>query len=131
MYVARQKKRLSTLDANPNTDVSKHTAQQTLLDMGLSDVTFLGLCSPSVPLPNTPKIVNDGIRLWRTFSWVTVGPLVLVEETMKFLDKLSISADHLYHCMVSVFPNGNDIFQQDSVPYQNAGLRYKCSKSIK
>ncbi|GFV76034.1 hypothetical protein TNCV_1456311 [Trichonephila clavipes] len=49
--------------------------------------------------------------LWRTFSWVTLEPLVLVEEAVEVVDYLSIIANQLQSYMASVFPTGIGIFQ--------------------
>ncbi|GBM16915.1 Transposable element Tc1 transposase [Araneus ventricosus] len=53
------------------------------------------------------------IMLWGTFSWVSLGPVVVVEQTMKAENYLNIIADQLHSYMVFVFPTGNRIFQQD------------------
>ncbi|GFV70318.1 DDE_3 domain-containing protein [Trichonephila clavipes] len=76
--------------------------------------------------------INDvGIMLWRAFSLKILGPLVLVEGTVKVVEYLSIIADQLYSYMASVFPTGNEIFQQDCVPCQKARIvleRYEKHK---
>ncbi|GBN73185.1 hypothetical protein AVEN_236880-1 [Araneus ventricosus] len=51
-----------------------------------------------------------------TFSWAALGPVVVVEQTMKAANYLNITADQLHPYMAFVFPAGNGIFQQDNVP---------------
>ncbi|GBM02420.1 Transposable element Tc1 transposase [Araneus ventricosus] len=58
---------------------------------------------------------GGGIMLWGTFSWAALGPIVVVEQTMKAANYLNIIADQLHPYMAFVFPTGNGIFQQDSV----------------
>ncbi|GFU43731.1 transposable element Tc1 transposase [Trichonephila clavipes] len=62
---------------------------------------------------------DGGIMLWRTFS---LGPLVLVEGTVKVVDNMSINADQLKPYMASVFLDGNGIFQQDIVSFQKGRM---------
>ncbi|KFM58856.1 hypothetical protein X975_26253, partial [Stegodyphus mimosarum] len=62
------------------------------------------------------------IMLWRTFSLAVLGPLVMVEQTMKDANYLSIIADNLYPYMVSVFPTGNRIFHQDNTSCHKAQI---------
>ncbi|GBL90541.1 Transposable element Tc1 transposase [Araneus ventricosus] len=50
--------------------------------------------------------------LWGTFSWAALGPVVLVEQTMKAANYLNITAYQLHPYMAFVFPTGNGIFQQ-------------------
>ncbi|GBM32651.1 hypothetical protein AVEN_89646-1 [Araneus ventricosus] len=52
-----------------------------------------------------------GIRLWGTFSWAALGPVVVVEQTMKAANYLNTIADQLHPYMAFVFPTGNGIFQ--------------------
>ncbi|KFM67043.1 hypothetical protein X975_03164, partial [Stegodyphus mimosarum] len=59
----------------------------------------------SPPPHCTAKASTTGIILWEMFSWVALGPLLVVEQTLKPVDYLSITADQLHPYMVSVFPN--------------------------
>ncbi|GBO46691.1 Transposable element Tc1 transposase [Araneus ventricosus] len=54
--------------------------------------------------------------LWGTFSWAALGPVVVVEQTMKAENYLSIIADQLHPYMAFVFLTGNGLFQQDNAP---------------
>ncbi|GBO35378.1 Transposable element Tc1 transposase [Araneus ventricosus] len=60
------------------------------------------------------------IMLWGTFSWATLGPIVVVEQTMKAANYLNIIADQLHPYMAFVFPTENGIFQQDNSSCHNA-----------
>ncbi|GBL74166.1 Transposable element Tc1 transposase [Araneus ventricosus] len=63
---------------------------------------------------------GGGIMLWGTFSWASLGPVVVVEQTMKAANYLNIIADQLHPYMSFVFPTGNGIFQQDNAPCHKA-----------
>jgi len=56
------------------------------------------------------------IMLSGTFSWASLGPMVVVEQTMNATEYLNIIADQLHPYMDSVFPAGNGMFQQDNAP---------------
>ncbi|GBO19053.1 Transposable element Tc1 transposase [Araneus ventricosus] len=58
---------------------------------------------------------GGGIMLCGTFSWAALGPVVVVEQTMKAANYLDIIADQLHPYMAFVFPTGNGI-QQDIAP---------------
>ncbi|GBM98327.1 Transposable element Tc1 transposase [Araneus ventricosus] len=60
--------------------------------------------------------------LWGTFSWAVLGPVVVVEQTMKAANYLNIIADQLHPYMAFVFPAGNGIFQQDNAPCHKARI---------
>ncbi|GBM89130.1 hypothetical protein AVEN_153753-1 [Araneus ventricosus] len=60
--------------------------------------------------------------LWGTFSWAALGPVVVVEQTMKAANYLNIIADQLHPYMAFVFPTGNGIFQQDNAPCHKARI---------
>ncbi|GBM26547.1 Transposable element Tc1 transposase [Araneus ventricosus] len=62
---------------------------------------------------------GSGIMLWGTFSWVALGPVVVVDQTMKAANYLNIIADPY---MAFVFPTGNGIFQQDNAPCHKARI---------
>ncbi|GFW86552.1 transposable element Tcb2 transposase [Trichonephila clavipes] len=62
------------------------------------------------------------IMLWGTFSWVFLGPVVVVEKIINATGYLNIIADQLHPYMASVFPAGNGMFQQDNNPYQKAKI---------
>ncbi|GBN83520.1 hypothetical protein AVEN_273983-1 [Araneus ventricosus] len=59
---------------------------------------------------------GGGIMLWEKFSWAALGPVLVVEQTMKSENYLNIIVDQLHPYMAFVFPNGNGIFQQDNAP---------------
>ncbi|GBM53193.1 Transposable element Tc1 transposase [Araneus ventricosus] len=65
---------------------------------------------------------GGGIMLWGTFSWAAMGPVVVVERTMKAVNYLSIIADQLHLYMEFVFPTGNRSFQQDNAPCHKARI---------
>ncbi|GFW43260.1 transposable element Tcb1 transposase [Trichonephila clavipes] len=44
----------------------------------------------------------------------------MIETSVKVVDSLSIIADQFHPHLAFVIPNGNGIFQQDSVPCQKA-----------
>ncbi|GBM79126.1 hypothetical protein AVEN_256242-1 [Araneus ventricosus] len=54
------------------------------------------------------------------FSWAALGPVVVVEQTMKAANYLNAIADQLHPYMAFVFPNG--IFQQDNSPCHKARI---------
>ncbi|GBN23482.1 hypothetical protein AVEN_91023-1 [Araneus ventricosus] len=69
-------------------------------------------------------------KWWRyyalgTFSWVALGPVVVVDQTMKAANYPNITADQLHHYMAFVFPTGNGIFQQDNAPCYKARIVLK------
>ncbi|GBN45984.1 Transposable element Tcb1 transposase [Araneus ventricosus] len=78
-------------------------------------------CSPLVQQVNT-QAGGGGIMLWGTFSWADLGPVVVVEQTMKAANYLIIIADQLHPYMAFSFPIGNGIFQQDSAPCHKARI---------
>ncbi|GBM12774.1 hypothetical protein AVEN_128449-1 [Araneus ventricosus] len=61
--------------------------------------------------------------LWGTFSWAALGPVVVVEQTMKAENYLNIIADQLHPYMAFVFPTG--IFQHDNAPCHKARIVLK------
>ncbi|GFX09605.1 transposable element Tcb1 transposase [Trichonephila clavipes] len=63
---------------------------------------------------------DGSIMLWETFSWASLGPMVVVEQTMNATGYLNIIADQLHPYMACVFPAGNGMFQQDNAPCQKA-----------
>ncbi|GBM32927.1 hypothetical protein AVEN_13295-1 [Araneus ventricosus] len=65
---------------------------------------------------------GGGIMIWGSLSWAAVGPVVVVEQTMKAVNYLNIIADQLHPYMAFVFPTGNGIFQQDNVPCHKASI---------
>ncbi|GBO39372.1 hypothetical protein AVEN_83601-1 [Araneus ventricosus] len=60
--------------------------------------------------------------LWGTFSWVALGPVVVVEQTMKAANYLNIIADQLHPYMAFVFPTRNGISQQGNAPCLKARI---------
>lgn len=64
--------------------------------------------SSSYTISNTQASCGD--VLWGTLSWVSLEPVVVVEQTMKATDYLNMTADHLHHSMLPVFRNGNEVF---------------------
>ncbi|GBN34478.1 Transposable element Tc1 transposase [Araneus ventricosus] len=65
---------------------------------------------------------GGGIILWGTLSWAALGPVVVVEQTMKAVKYLNIIADQLHPYMAFVFPTRNGIFQQDNAPCHKARI---------
>ncbi|GBM19806.1 Transposable element Tcb2 transposase [Araneus ventricosus] len=59
---------------------------------------------------------------WGTFSWAALGPVVVVEQTMKAANYLKTIADQLHPYTASVFPTGNGLFQQDNTPCHKARI---------
>ncbi|GBO32268.1 hypothetical protein AVEN_135357-1 [Araneus ventricosus] len=51
-----------------------------------------------------------------------LGPVVVVEQTMKATNYLNIIAYQLHPYMAFVFPTGNGIFQQDNAPCDKARI---------
>ncbi|GFW80839.1 transposase domain containing protein [Trichonephila clavipes] len=56
------------------------------------------------------------------FSWVTLGPVVVVEQTRNVTGYLKTIADQLHPYMAYVFPAGNGMFQLDNVPCQKSKI---------
>ncbi|GBM40893.1 Transposable element Tc1 transposase [Araneus ventricosus] len=65
---------------------------------------------------------GGGIMIWGTFSWAALGPVVVVEQTMKAANYLNIIADQMHPYMAFVFPTGNGNFQQDNAPCHKAWI---------
>ncbi|GBN02181.1 Transposable element Tc1 transposase [Araneus ventricosus] len=68
------------------------------------------------------QAAGGGIMLWGTLSWAALGPVVVVEQTMKAANNLNIIADQLHPYMAFVFPTGNGIFQKDNAPLHKARI---------
>ncbi|GBL76575.1 hypothetical protein AVEN_274111-1 [Araneus ventricosus] len=77
-----------------------------------------------------PQAGGGGIILWGMFSWAALGPVDVVEQTMKAAKYLNIIADQLHPYMAFVFPTGNGIFQQDNAHVTRLGLCWSDSRSI-
>ncbi|GBN48980.1 hypothetical protein AVEN_95504-1 [Araneus ventricosus] len=73
---------------------------------------------------------GGGIMLWGTFSWTALGPVVMVEQTMKAANYLNVIADQLQIYMAFVSQTGNGIFQQDNAYVTRLELCWSCSRSI-
>ncbi|GBM05311.1 hypothetical protein AVEN_46855-1 [Araneus ventricosus] len=58
------------------------------------------------------QVGGGGIMLWETFSWAALGPVVVVEQTMKAVNYLNIIADQLHPYMTFAFPTRNGIFRR-------------------
>ncbi|GBN88433.1 Transposable element Tc1 transposase [Araneus ventricosus] len=65
---------------------------------------------------------GGGIMLWGTFSWAALGPVDVVEQTMKAANYPNIIADQLHPSMAFVFQTGNGIFQKDNAPCHKARI---------
>ncbi|GBN76236.1 Transposable element Tc1 transposase [Araneus ventricosus] len=65
---------------------------------------------------------GGGIMLWGTLSLAALGPVVVVEQTMKAVNYLNIIEDQLHPYMTFVFPTGNGIFQLDNAPCHKARI---------
>ncbi|GBM28807.1 hypothetical protein AVEN_130514-1 [Araneus ventricosus] len=64
-----------------------------------------------------------------TFSRAALGPVVVVEQTMKAANYLNITVHSQFHpYMAFVFPTGNGIFQQDNTPCHKARIVLEWSK---
>ncbi|GBN13401.1 hypothetical protein AVEN_69186-1 [Araneus ventricosus] len=66
--------------------------------------------------------------LWESFSWAALGPVVVVEQTMKAANCLNIIADLLHPYMAFVFRTGNGIFQQENAPCQKSRIALESFK---
>ncbi|GFW36167.1 transposase domain containing protein [Trichonephila clavipes] len=56
------------------------------------------------------------------FSWATLGPVVVVEQTMNATGYLKMIANQLRSYMAYVFPAGNGMFQLDNAPCQKSKI---------
>ncbi|GBM09308.1 hypothetical protein AVEN_135040-1 [Araneus ventricosus] len=70
---------------------------------------------------------------WRYYAlgdvlMASLGPVVVVELTMKAANYLNIIADQLHPYMAFVFPTGNGIFQQDNDPCHEARIVLEWSE---
>lgn len=54
--------------------------------------------------------------VWALFLWGTLAPIIFAEETLTGHTYLNIVVDHTHPFMMTVFPGGDDVFQQDSAP---------------
>ncbi|GFX94992.1 transposable element Tc1 transposase [Trichonephila clavipes] len=95
------------MHASSSTNLLELTSQRALLDMGIQSYK---------------QDIGGGIMLQKTFSRVTLGPLVLVEDIMNLLESLCMLVDQLHPYMLSVLSTENGIFQQDNVPCEKAIL---------
>lgn len=71
-------------------------------------------CSPSWNRSYIKQWRQD--MLWRKFSWASLELSVAIEQTIKIADYLNITEDKLHPYMLSVFPNGDGVFEQNSYP---------------
>lgn len=60
--------------------------------------------------------------VWATFTWASLGTLVVVEHTMTAADYFNIIVDQLHPFRAAVFPTGNEVFHQDSALCHKAGI---------
>ncbi len=58
-------------------------------------------------LVSTVQAGGGGVIVFRTFSWHTLGPLVLIEHRLNATDYLSIVADHVHPFMTAVYPSSD------------------------
>ncbi len=73
-------------------------------------------------LVSTVQAGGGGLIVFRTFSWHTLGPLVLIEHRLNATDYLSIVADHVHPFMTAVYPSSNSYFQQNNAPCHKAQI---------
>ncbi|GBN95373.1 hypothetical protein AVEN_144823-1 [Araneus ventricosus] len=78
-------------------------------------------CSPLVQQVHS-RLVVTVLCFKGTFSWAALGPVVVVEQTMKAANYLNIIADQLHPYTAFVSPTGNGIFQQDNAPCHKARI---------
>ncbi|GFU89837.1 transposable element Tc1 transposase [Trichonephila clavipes] len=102
-------------NAGPSRTVSEHTVHRTLLDMGLRS-----------KLPTRVPLMTKCHRQLR-LRWpgnITTGPWISGRELPGQMNHgyLNIIADQLHPYMASVFPAGNEIFQQDNTPCHKAKI---------
>lgn len=65
----------------------------------------------------TPPLIHQVIhRLFLVVSCVALGPLIVVEQTMKAVEYLNTIADQLHPYMASILQTGERIFQQEKEP---------------
>lgn len=60
------------------------------------------------------------VKLWATFCWETLGPVVSLDATLTCSSYLNILADHVHPFMEAVFPDGDGLFQQGNTPCHTA-----------
>ncbi|GBM70712.1 hypothetical protein AVEN_64648-1 [Araneus ventricosus] len=85
-------------------------------------VSGYAVCQANSCSPLVQQAGGGSIMLWGMFSWVILGLVVVVEQTMKAANYLNIIADQMHPYMAFVFPTGNEIFQQDNIPCQKARI---------
>ena len=66
------------------------------------------------------KASGGCIMLCGTFSWASLEPVVVLEQTLNAMECLNIIANQLHLDMVPVFPTENGKFQQKNVPCQSS-----------
>ena len=59
---------------------------------------------------------GDSVMLWAMSCWETLGPAIHVDVTLTHTTYLSIVADHEHPVVITVFPDGCGLFQQDNAP---------------
>ncbi|GFT20531.1 transposase domain containing protein [Trichonephila clavipes] len=62
------------------------------------------------------------------FSWATLGPVAVVEQTMNATGYLKMIVDQLHPYMDYVFPAGNGMFQLDNAPCQKSKIVLEWSQ---
>ena len=63
-----------------------------------------------------------GTMFWGTFSWASLGPGLVVEQTLYATEYLKIIVGQLHLYSLSVFPTGNGMFQEDNVSCHKARI---------
>lgn len=89
-------------------DVSGYTAFQ------------MSCCSPSWSRSYIKQCRQD--MLWRKLLWASLELSVVIEQTIKVADYLNITEDKLHPYMLSVFPNGDGVFEQNNYPCHRTGV---------
>ncbi|GBO38932.1 hypothetical protein AVEN_86310-1 [Araneus ventricosus] len=101
--------------------------------LGTSITETARLGKPSVRRTFAPVLYSRSYTgwWWRYYALGDVlmsalGPVVVVEQTMKAGNYLNTIADQLNPYMAFVFPTGNRIFQQDNAPCHKTRIVLEC-----
>ncbi|GFW51358.1 transposase domain containing protein [Trichonephila clavipes] len=105
-----------------------HIVMARRLETSISETARLVDCSRSTVISTYARVVghtqagSGGIMLWGMFSWVTLGPVVGIEQTRNVTGYLKMITDQLHPYMAYVFPAGNRMFQLGNAPCQKSKI---------
>ena len=81
------------------------------MNHGLSFIIPMALSGHAI---DRTQVYSGRFMLWGTFSWASLGPMVVVQQTLNATAYLNIIVDQLHLYMASVFSTGNGMLKRDN-----------------